>query len=311
MRSTAIAAALAVLGGVTGCGGADSDDVGTPSVAPTSVTSSPNTAAPAPRPVETVRLPEGISEFVTARAHDEIVEVRSQPPARWDDDLSPVVDPTGPTPPRSAQDLDRPPLPAPEAQIAGRHAVERGWRFSNPGAYRPRQPLVFGVVQRQGPWIEVQLPVRPNGTTGWVHEAQVELSSTTLQVDVLLSERRLRVIRSGAEVFTAPISVGRPSTPTPTGRFHVTDIVPSIDPEGGYGPVALALDGYSEALDQFAGDSAPGSPDDSAPVLAIHGTNRPDSIGRAESNGCPRLFNDDMLTLAELVPAGTPVSIWP
>jgi lipoprotein-anchoring transpeptidase ErfK/SrfK len=46
-------------------------------------------------------------------------------------------------------------------------------------------------------------------------------------------------------------------------------------------------------------------------VLAIHGTNRPDSIGKAASNGCPRLFNEDILKLAALVPAGTPVQIWP
>ena len=47
------------------------------------------------------------------------------------------------------------------------------------------------------------------------------------------------------------------------------------------------------------------------PVLALHGTNRPASVGRAMSNGCPRLYNEDMLRLAELVPAGTPVRIWP
>ena len=45
--------------------------------------------------------------------------------------------------------------------------------------------------------------------------------------------------------------------------------------------------------------------------LALHGTNRPASVGRAQSNGCPRLFDEDVLRLAELVPAGTPVLIWP
>ena len=98
---------------------------------------------------------------------------------------------------------------------------------------------------------------------------------------------------------------------TPTGTFHVTDVVPSVDPAGGYGPVALALDGYSEVLDTFAGESAVGSPDEFAPVLAIHGTDQPESIGRDLSNGCPRLFNEDISRLAELVPPGTPVQIWP
>lgn len=111
--------------------------------------------------------------------------------------------------------------------------------------------------------------------------------------------------------MAVPAGVGRPATPTPTGTFTVTDVVPSTDPAGGYGPVALALDGYSEVMDAFPGENAVASPDATAPVLAIHGTNRPASVGAAQSNGCPRLFNDDVVELARLVPAGTPVQIWP
>ncbi|CAB4543247.1 unannotated protein [freshwater metagenome] len=128
---------------------------------------------------------------------------------------------------------------------------------------------------------------------------------------ISLTDRSLRVVEAGQELLTAPISVGRPSSPTPTGSFYVTDIVPSANPAGGYGPVALALNGYSEAMDTFGGENAEGTPDSLAPVLAVHGTNKPDSIGRAASNGCPRLFNQDILKLAALVPAGTPVAIWP
>jgi lipoprotein-anchoring transpeptidase ErfK/SrfK len=91
----------------------------------------------------------------------------------------------------------------------------------------------------------------------------------------------------------------------------VTDLVPSVDPAGPYGPLALALNGYSEVMDRFGSVSVAGSPDDVAPVLAIHGTNQPSSIGRAASNGCPRLSDEDILRLASLVPAGTPVEIWP
>ncbi|MEX0767134.1 MAG: L,D-transpeptidase, partial [Microthrixaceae bacterium] len=169
----------------------------------------------------------------------------------------------------------------------------------------------FAVVSRQGPWSEVALAVRPNGTTGWIKTELLVLSTTQKELVISLADRSIRLLEAGQQLLSAPISVGRPGTPTPTGSFFVTDIVPSANPAGGYGPVALALNGYSEVMDSFGGEDAEGAPDSLAPVLAIHGTNRPDSIGRAASNGCPRMFNQDVLALAELVAVGTPVQIWP
>ena len=138
-----------------------------------------------------------------------------------------------------------------------------------------------------------------------------EVTTTTLGIEVSLDARRLRVLDDGEVLMDVPVAVGQPSRPTPTGSFTVTDIVPSTDPAGSYGPIALALDGYSEALDDFPGENDMDSPDARAPVLALHGTNRPASVGAAASNGCPRLHNDDVVRLAQLAPAGTPVRIWP
>jgi lipoprotein-anchoring transpeptidase ErfK/SrfK len=256
-------------------------------------------------------LPAGTREVATALPSVRELQVRAEAPSGWDRDLSPVVTSADPPPPRSAQDVQRVELPTPEEPIVGRRATATGWLLSNPTPYQPPQPLVLGVVERQGDWIQVQLPVRPNGTTGWVRARDVELSSTTRSIRVSLSERRVQLVDAGAVLLDVPAGIGRPTTPTPTGWFTVTDIVPSANPDGGYGPVALALDGYSEAMDSFAGESGGDTPDAKAPVLAIHGTNRPSSVGAEQSNGCPRLFNDDMVRLAQLTPAGTPVFIWP
>ena len=261
--------------------------------------------------IEYQTLPPGTHEVATARSQFNQVQVQSEPPAGWNQSLTPVVTSTEPEPPRSGQDLGRVLIPSAEFAVSGRALTRTGWVFTNPGAYDPPQPLVFGVVSRQGPWSQVALPVRPNGTTGWIKSDLLVLSTTQKQVVISLTDRSLRVVEAGQELLTAPISVGRPSSPTPTGSVYVTDIVPSANPAGGYGPVALALNGYSEAMDTFGGENAEGTPDSLAPVLAVHGTNKPDSIGRAASNGCPRLFNQDILKLAALVPAGTPVAIWP
>lgn len=287
---------------------AEADGPSTPASPSTTPATVATTATTAPPRVVTVELPEGTTEVATVRADRPWVEVRRDPPPGWDR-MTPVVRPADAPPPRSAADLDRVALPSSAEPISGRHVSDRGWRFANPTTYRPPQPLTFGVVERRGSWIRVQLPVRPNGTSGWIHGNQVDLTPTALSVTVSLSGRTLVVADGATTLLETPVAVGAPSTPTPLGRFHVTDVVPSVDPAGPYGPVALALDGYSEALDSFPGASAAGSPDDLAPVLAVHGTNRPGTIGRALSNGCPRVANTTMSELAALVPAGTPVDI--
>jgi lipoprotein-anchoring transpeptidase ErfK/SrfK len=239
------------------------------------------------------------------------LRVQSTAPPGWDDTLSPVVAPSDPVPPRSGQDIGREPIPSPAIPVNGRDVAADGWILANPSTYEPPQPLVLGVVERQGDWVQVQVPVRPNGTSGWVRLADVELTTTTRSIVVSLSQRTLRVVDGAQVLMDVPTAIGRAATPTPTGTFTVTDLVPSTDPAGPYGPIALALDGHSEALDAFPSDNAGDAPDAVAPVLAIHGTNRPASIGQAASNGCPRLLNEQILELARLAPAGTPVHIWP
>ena len=43
---------------------------------------------------------------------------------------------------------------------------------------------------------------------------------------------------------------------------------------------------------------------------SLHGTNRPETVGRSVSHGCVRLRNNDIAMLYEIVPTGTPVYIY-
>jgi lipoprotein-anchoring transpeptidase ErfK/SrfK len=43
--------------------------------------------------------------------------------------------------------------------------------------------------------------------------------------------------------------------------------------------------------------------------IAIHGTNRPDLLGEAVSNGCVRVHNDQLRKLFARTLAGTPVTV--
>lgn len=163
-------------------------------------------------------------------------------------------------------------------------------------------PLVFLVKDRQDGWVEVYLPVRPNGTTGWVPESDVTLSTTTLQVEVVLSDFTLTVTDGDDVVFESAIGLGRDEMPTPGGVYFIRELLQPPDPDGLYGPYAYGLSGYSPVLDSFAGGDA---------VIGIHGTDDPTSIGQSVSHGCIRLPNDAITALVTSVglPLGTPVII--
>lgn len=152
-------------------------------------------------------------------------------------------------------------------------------------------------------WAEVLLPMRPNGTRGWVRADFLTMSTTPMRIAVDIGRRRLRLFRSGRRVMDVPIAVGASSTPTPAGRlFAIAETVPTNQPGAFLGPYVLPLTGYSETLNEFAGGNG---------RVAIHGTSLPGLIGQAVSHGCMRMRNADVTRLAGAARPGTPVSIRP
>ena len=171
------------------------------------------------------------------------------------------------------------------------------WGITNPTYFG--SPLKLRVVQRSddGEWLRVQLPVRPNRTTGWIPTSQATLSSTSMSVRVDLTTKTMHVWDGSTLVLETQTTIGAPGTPTPLGTFFVNDHVAG---SGSYGPHILSLSAYSETLETFNGG---------VPVIAIHGTNRPDLIDGAHSNGCVRVTNDIVTQLKGMLPVGTPVQI--
>ena len=161
-------------------------------------------------------------------------------------------------------------------------------------------PRVLTVLERREGWLHVSLPVRPNGTTGWVRADGVALGSVTHAVTVDLAARTLTLTDAGEVVLTTPVAIGTDEFPTPTGTFFVADKLATGEEGGAYGPVALGLSGYSDVLTEFAGGDG---------QVGIHGTNDPGTIGEAVSHGCIRVPNDVITRMAEDLPLGTPVTI--
>ena len=161
-------------------------------------------------------------------------------------------------------------------------------------------PLVFLVKEQQDAWINVHLPVRPNGSTGWIRAADVTVVSNPYRVDIQLAAHRLTVTKGDEVVLDEAIAVGTSETPTPGGVYYIKELLQPPDPNGAYGPYAYGLSGYSNVLDEFGGGDG---------VIGIHGTNEPEVIGTDVSHGCIRLTNEAISQLAPVLPLGTPVSI--
>jgi lipoprotein-anchoring transpeptidase ErfK/SrfK len=161
-------------------------------------------------------------------------------------------------------------------------------------------PRALLVVQDLGDWLEVALPERPNGSTGWVRRTDVELREVDEAIDIDLASRTLTLREAGEIVLTTPVAVGTTEAPTPTGAFYVVDKLTTGDPAGPYGLFALGLSAHSNVLTDFAGGDG---------QVGIHGTNDPTSIGQAVSHGCIRVPNEVSQTLNDLVDLGTPVTI--
>ncbi|MFJ4222497.1 L,D-transpeptidase family protein [Curtobacterium luteum] len=159
-------------------------------------------------------------------------------------------------------------------------------------------PLVFRVVDRRDGWVEVQLAQRPNGSTGWVPTSAVTLSEDPYAVVVTRSTNTLALYEDGKVVARYPVATGTGGTPSPTGRFALTELLAPTN--AGYGPYAYGTTAFSDVLNSFGG--GPGQ-------IGLHGTDDASSIGTAASHGCIRMRNADITALAERLPLGTPFQV--
>lgn len=162
-------------------------------------------------------------------------------------------------------------------------------------------PQVFRVVQkRPDGWVQVQLPQRPNGQTGWIPPGEVSLAQTPYRIEVSLAAHQITVFDKSAVLYQGPVATGAAATPTPTGSYYLRVLLRNSDPSSVYGPFAFGLSAHSDALTTFNGSDA---------EIGLHGNNDTSALGREVSHGCIRMDNTAITRLAEILPLGTPVEI--
>ena len=149
-------------------------------------------------------------------------------------------------------------------------------------------------------WEQVFLPIRPNGSVGWVRDRNVTLALDPYTVWVSLKSHRITVFDGSKLVLNTPAGVGRSVLPTPHGTYYLVELLKQPNPNGPYGPYAFGLSAYSNVLQSFGG--GPGQ-------IGLHGTDYPQGLGTNVSHGCIRVSNAAIAKLAQLLPLGTPVQI--
>jgi hypothetical protein len=120
-----------------------------------------------------------------------------------------------------------------------------------------------------------------------------------LRLELVKSERELRVYRGGQRVATHPVAIGQePDHPTPTGEFtiHQVDWNPDWRPP----------DSEWAADEEYREPGHPENPMGRARLIfqepySIHGTDEMDSLGRAASHGSVRVANNVVLELARMI----------
>jgi lipoprotein-anchoring transpeptidase ErfK/SrfK len=169
----------------------------------------------------------------------------------------------------------------------------------------PTLPAAVAVDIQSPPPLRLPTP-GPAFPLGEEEDYLPEVIPKATHVVLRLGERRVYVYTKEQVLASYPVAIGAPRTPTPTGEFEVFQMV--VDPiwespwtgevfePGANSALGLRWIGFAELPNG---------------VIGFHGTPTVNSIGRAVSNGCIRLLNEDVLALFEQVHMGMTVIVEP
>lgn len=153
------------------------------------------------------------------------------------------------------------------------------------------------VIDARPGWVQVLLPSKPNGSTGWLSTYGLRVAKSGYQIRLDLSDKQLELWHRGRAAGSWTVGIGKADTPTPVGRTFVLGSI--TDRKQDYSPVILPLGSHSDTLDTFGG--GPGT-------VAIHTWPSDDVYGTASSHGCVRVPQDALDKLTK-VPLGTLVLV--
>jgi hypothetical protein len=164
--------------------------------------------------------------------------------------------------------------------------------------------------QRNGIWmVAVVLSTVACGRCVAAQEGQSRAGQSAPLVEVLaesgrvilvsIPDRKLVLIEGGMVKRVYPVAVGKPSTPSPAGQFTIVRQV--SNPSYAHKGKVVNPGPKNPVGSRWMGLNRKG--------YGIHGTNEPDSIGKAASHGCIRMSKGDLEELYAFVRVGDAVDI--
>jgi hypothetical protein len=159
--------------------------------------------------------------------------------------------------------------------------------------------LVRKVPGKGGAWYKALLPMRPNGTFGFVPAKALAITTTEYRLVLDRARFRLALFKGCRRIKVYKVGIGVGDTPTPVGRFYLHWAVKVSAPDTVYGTYAFGLSAFSEVLTHWTGGG----------IIGLHGTNDPSSVGVNSSHGCIRMYNWAIEELIRRLPLGTPIVI--
>jgi len=160
--------------------------------------------------------------------------------------------------------------------------------------------LVDAAVGTDGSiWFKASLPVRPNGTSGFIPVTAVDVRKTGYRLEIDRARFSLTLWHGCKLMRRFRVGIGVGDTPTPVGKFYLASLLKPPSPNSVYGTYAYGLSAFSDKLVNWPAGG----------IVGLHGTNDPSSIGKRSSHGCIRMNNKDIEVLVQLLPLGTPIVI--
>ena len=162
-----------------------------------------------------------------------------------------------------------------------------------------KSPTILAVAGRRPGWVRVRTSLAKHHV-GWLPLASGKLFTQPRTIVIDLSARTLTVFHRGKLTDRFRVAIGTAATPTPRGRFAITDRLTTGDRNSDYGCCILALNAHQDKIAQGWGGGD---------RVAIHATPHAWTIGKRVSHGCVRGTNKALRRLMRKVRLGTPVRI--
>ena len=154
--------------------------------------------------------------------------------------------------------------------------------------------------------LRLQAPVQINSPQ--TQPILPNISEQNINLLLVLKKRKLYVYQNNILQASYPVAIGKQGWETPTGKFTVINMVENPAWEN---PLNSSKEVILPGLENPLGERWIGFWTDGKDEIGFHGTYKRDSVGKAVSHGCVRMYNEDVKKLYNFVKIGTPVIVIP